>query len=223
MATNEPTGTVDENQPDPDERPQRRREYNGPASTLGVAAVIVVLVGLAIWHFEVRGDDGGVITGEKGFGITALAADQNPTGRAPAARAGRAAPNFRLPDLSGAPVQLTDYRGRWVLVNFWASWCAPCRSETPDLQAFAERHPEQVAVVGVNQQETAGVAADFVAQYLVRYPILLDRDGLVSQGYSIGRGLPISMLIDPDGVVVRVYIGRVTPEDLDAIASEHLT
>lgn len=208
--------------PDPDERPQRRREYSGSASTLGVAAAIVALVAAAIWYFELRDDGGGGTITQEGFGITALASGQNPTDKAPAARKGRAAPDFRLPGLDGAAVQLTDYRGKWVLVNFWASWCVPCRTESPDLQAFAERYPDRVVVLGVNQQEPRDTAADFAHQFRLTYPIVLDRDGLVSQGYAIGRGLPISLLVDPTGVVAEVVIGRVTTEQLEKIAREHL-
>jgi thiol-disulfide isomerase/thioredoxin len=205
---------------EPDERPQRRREYSGAGSTLGVAALIVVAVAVAIWWFELRGGDGGVLAGKPGLGIVVLPAEANATGQAPAARAGRPAPNFRLEGLDGTISSLVDYRGKWVIVNFWASWCGPCRAETPDLQALFDAHRDRLVVVGVNQQETKDTAGTFVKQFRLSYPVLLDRTGEVSEGYSVGRGLPVSLLLNPQGVVVRVILGRIPPDQLESIARE---
>jgi cytochrome c biogenesis protein CcmG/thiol:disulfide interchange protein DsbE len=206
--------------PVPDERPDKRREYSGPASTLGLAALVVAVVALGIWWFELRGADGPG-TPERGeFGIVALPADLNPTGRAARSEPGRAAPDFRLETVTGAPSRLTDYRGRYVLVNFWASWCGPCRGETPDLQQFARRMGDRAIVLGVNQQEDAATARSFIEQFGVTYPILLDRTGEVSLAFQVGRGLPVSVLVDPSGIVVRIYTGRITREQLDEIAAQ---
>ncbi len=198
----------------PDERPQRRREYSGPGSTLGLAALIVLVVGFAIWYFEFRdgtGSAGGAAT--PGLGIIELPPGTNPTDQSPAAREGRAAPNFRLATADEAgTATLAEYRGKYVLVNFWASWCGPCAEETPDLQAFHEQHSDRVVVLGVNQQEQPGAARDFLARFGVTYPVVLDRSGEVSQAYGVGRGLPISFLVDPAGVVEKVVFGRLTED-----------
>lgn len=208
----------------PDERPQRRREYTGAGSTLGVAALIVLAVGLGIWWFELRGDGGGG-GNNAGLGVVALPEELNPTGAAPAAQAGRAAPDFRLATLDGQTAALTDFRGRYVLVNFWASWCGPCRGETPDLQRMHERlaGTGRLAILGVNQQEPRAAAKEFADRFDVEYPILLDTTGEVSVAYRVGVGLPVTFLIDPDGVIVRVYIGRIAQADLDAIEAEYLS
>jgi peroxiredoxin len=206
----------------PDERPQRRREYSGPGSTLGIAALVIVVVGALVWWFEFRGDGGGDRVGGEGLGIVALAEELNPTGRAPAGDRGRAAPNFRLaPVDEGSPLTLSDYRGKWVLLNFWASWCGPCRGETPELQAFWERMEAQgLVVIGVNQQETPDTARNFTEEFGVTYPVVLDRDGDVSVAYRVGSGLPISMLVDPEGVIERVFIGAVSEENLSSIEQD---
>ena len=204
----------------PDERPQRRREYSGASSTLGVAALIVLTIGVAIWYFEFRGESGGA-TGEAGFGIVAL--PSNPTNQPAAARIGRAAPDFRLRTPSGESATLSDFRGRYVLVNFWASWCGPCRAEAPDLQALSLSYGSRLVVLGVNQQETSRDATEFVNQFGVTYPVVLDITGEVSEGYHVGRGLPITFLLNPEGVIVNVYIGRLTEARLAELVAEYLS
>ena len=204
----------------PDERPQQRREYAGPGFTFGIAALVVAVVGFGIWFLEIRGDGGGV-EAEPGMGVVALAESLNPTGEAPAAEVGRAAPAFRLRSPDGAVAELTDYpRPKYVLLNFWASWCGPCRGETPTLQAFFERQAPGLVVIGVNQQETAETAGAFADQFAVTYPIALDADGQVSGAYRVSTGLPVSFLIDPDGVIQRVHLGALTDSDLAELAAE---
>ncbi|MGE5596065.1 MAG: redoxin domain-containing protein [Hyphomicrobiales bacterium] len=205
----------------PDERPQRRREYSGATSTLGLAAVVVLAVGFAIWWFELRQDSAAIDDGV--YGIVDLADAQNPTSKKPAAEEGRAAPDFVLPGLMGGEVQLTAYRGKFVLLNFWASWCPPCRQETPDLQALAEDPAAgNLVIIGVNQQEADDVAADFIDDYGVTYPIAMDHAGEVSVAYRVSRDLPVSMLVDPSGVIAKIYIGQLTGDQIDAIRSEYL-
>lgn len=207
---------------EPDERPQRRREYSGALQTLGLAAVIVLVVGFAIWWFELR-EDGGAEIRTEGYGLAELPEELNPTGRDPSSEVGRAAPNFLLKGYPGGEVSLTDYRGQWVLVNFWASWCPPCRQETPLLQSFATEHDGQLVVIGVNQQEPADVAGEFVERYEVTYPIALDLTGEVSVAYRVSRGgLPASLLIDPDGVIREIHRGQVRRQDLEKLAAEYL-
>ncbi len=207
--------------PPPEERYTRRREYTGAGSTLGIAALIVLAVGLAIWWFEIRGTDDAGNVSTKGLGVVELPAALNPTGQPPAAQDGRAAPDFRLATPDGTTVRLSDYRGKWVVVNFWASWCGPCRQETPELQRLADRHPQTLVVIGVNQQESAGVAAKFAGQFDVAYPIALDADGAVSVAYRV-TGLPRTLLVDPAGVVRYSGNGRITEGQVAKLEAEYL-
>ena len=206
----------------PDERPQRRREYSGAGSTLGLAALIVIVVGAGLWFFEFRDAGSGSGSGTSGMGIVALAEHLNATGKAPAAEVGRAAPNFKLESPDGKVAQLDAYRGIYVVVNFWASWCGPCRGETPDLQALFESANDggapALVVLGVNQQEEPDTAKKFASQFVVTYPILLDRSGEVSEGYRVGRGLPVTVLVNPDGVIEKIYLGQLSDAALREIA-----
>lgn len=205
----------------PDERPHRRREYSGPGSTLGLAALVVLVVAGLIWWFEFRGDTGVAPSGASGLGVVGLPQELNPTGRPPSAEVGRAAPDFRLAALEGEPVQLSQFRGQYVLVNFWASWCGPCRGETPDLVSLSQRTEGRgLVVIGVNQQESRETAAAFASEFAVPYPVLLDPDGEVSVSYRVGSGLPITMLIDPSGVIQHVYIGQLDDADFAQIEEE---
>ncbi|MFN8618110.1 MAG: TlpA disulfide reductase family protein [Dehalococcoidia bacterium] len=204
----------------PDERPQRRREYSGPGSTLGLAALIVLVVAAGIWYFEFRGGDGSGGSSSSAYGIESLPESLNPTGKSPAAREGRAAPNFRLESTAQATPALTDFRGKWVLLNFWASWCPPCRDETPDLQSFYEHNNNRgLVVLGVNQQEKPDAARSFLQEFGVTYTSVLDTDGEVSETYGVGRGLPISFLVAPSGVIEKVYFGRLSEDNFSEIAA----
>ena len=204
----------------PDERPQRRREYSGPLSTLGAAALVIFSVGLLLWYFQFRGSEGSGAAGEGGrYGLVALPPELS-SGEEPAVREGRIAPDFLLPTLDGGEARLSDFRGRWVLVNLWASWCGPCRAETPLLQElYASRETDDLVVLGVNMQETDDAARRFVQEFAVTYPILLDRSGEVSALY-LQAGPPNTYVIDPDGRIVRIHLGQVRAEDLEAWAAE---
>ena len=126
-----------------------------------------------------------------------------------------AAPAFDLPRL-GAPgerVSLADFAGRPVVVNFWASWCVPCRKEMPAFQAVYERIGAKVAFVGVNHQDGRSAAEEFQAATGVRYPSGYDPQGKVAAAYGL-FGLPTTVLID-DGRIVARKVGEVTQRELE--------
>ena len=141
-----------------------------------------------------------------------LAADR------PAAPAiGYAAPQFTLTALNGEEFDLSSLRGTPVVLNFWATWCPPCRAELPELQAASERYEGQVAIIGVNQAETAGAVAEAAEGIGLTFPIPLDRSGSVSRLYGV-RSLPTTFFIDRDGVIRQIQNGPVT----DAVLAQLL-
>jgi peroxiredoxin len=117
--------------------------------------------------------------------------------------------NFKLHNLDNQPVHLTDFRGQWVIVNFWATWCAPCLLEMPELQAFHEARHHRVATLGVNLEEmTANQIRPFITKLGITFPILLS-DGHQIPGFQV-KGLPTTFLISPDGQIADAFLGAVS-------------
>jgi peroxiredoxin len=203
----------------PDERPQRRREYSGASSTLGLAMLIVIAVGVGIWWFEFRDNGSAGGAAGDGYGVIPLPVAANTTGKSAAAQIGRAAPDFRLRAPDGSVATLDSFRGKYVLLNFWASWCVPCQSEAPILQKLTDGTPANLVVLGVNQQEDAGAAKQFEKDFQLTYPVVLDFDGDVSQAYHV-IGLPVTFLIGPDGVIQRAYSGPLSDSDIAKLKQE---
>jgi cytochrome c biogenesis protein CcmG, thiol:disulfide interchange protein DsbE len=129
---------------------------------------------------------------------------------------GEAAPTGALPRLEGGGSgSLAEYRGRWVLVNFWASWCVPCREESPALQAFYRRHRAHgFTVLGIDTRDLTGDGRAFVGRYRVTYPQLRDGDG--DYGHDFGTsGVPESFLANRQGRLVLIRRGPVDREYLN--------
>lgn len=113
--------------------------------------------------------------------------------------AGTPAPEFELRTLDGRLVTLADYRGKTLMVNFWATWCPPCRAEMPDMeQVYQEAKDTGFVVLAINIQEANQPIQQFVDKYGLTFPILLDVSGEVSQRYGV-QSLPTSFFIDPEG------------------------
>lgn len=133
-----------------------------------------------------------------------------------------AAPAFSLPRFDGGTLALSSLRGRYVLVNFWASWCIPCRDEAPLLERASREYAERgLVVVGVNIQDLEPEARKFIAEFKISYPNVRDRDGRVSRAYGT-TGVPESFFIDREGQVVRKFPGaavewRLWQEAIDAL------
>jgi thiol-disulfide isomerase/thioredoxin len=129
---------------------------------------------------------------------------------------GQSRPDFSLVDLDGARVEAGDFAGRAMLVNFWATWCAPCRREMPVLQAASKRHGEALAVVGIALDDPEPVAS-FVDELGIDYTILVGQDDVLdvqrAWGNDVGA-MPYTVLVDGEGIVRWRHYGEVTAEEL---------
>ena len=141
----------------------------------------------------------------------------------PAPRAGFRAPDFTLATLDGQSVTLSELQGRPVLINFWATWCPPCRAELPAIQAAYDQYADQgLVVLGVDMAEPPDVVAAFVQQFGLRFPIPLDRDGEVATRYKV-RAIPTSFFVDRQGIVRSVFIGPMNGPLIEDRLSQILT
>lgn len=125
-------------------------------------------------------------------------------------------PDKTLPRLQGSGSgAIADYRGEWVLVNFWASWCEPCRSEAPELERFQRAHgSEDFTVLGINLDDTSTDAKAFVREFGLTFPQLRDGDGRERRDAWGMTGFPESFLVNPQGKVALIRRGPVTEEYL---------
>lgn len=133
---------------------------------------------------------------------------------------GDPAPAGALPKLDGGGSEsLADYRGRWVLVNFWASWCVPCKQEAPELERFQRQNGgAKFTVVGIDSRDLSGDGRAFARRYELSYPQLRDGDGAMAHDFGT-TGVPENYLIDPRGKVRLLVRGPVTEEYLqDSVA-----
>jgi len=130
------------------------------------------------------------------------------------------ASEFTLKDIQGNTHHLTDYRGKWVLVNFWASWCAPCLEELPDLVALHNAHKDtDLVVIGIAMEyPSAKVVLDFVKERAIPYPIVLGDRKTAKQIGPVGA-LPISYLFDQTGKLVSSQSGTVTRASVEGFIS----
>lgn len=124
-------------------------------------------------------------------------------------------PDFTLLDIDGKQHRLSDYRGKWVVVNYWATWCPPCLEEIPELVDFHDRHKDRDAVVlGVNMETvTADKLRQFVEENFVSYPVLPGSPTMDTVGPV--RGLPTTYLVAPDGRLVARQVGGITAAGIE--------
>jgi thiol-disulfide isomerase/thioredoxin len=122
------------------------------------------------------------------------------------------APDFSLISLQGDKVKLTELRGKAVVLNFWATWCGPCRMEMPLLQAYADEYQADLVILPINNDETPATIQKFVDELGLRLDMVLDPGAKVTQAYRV-RGFPTTIFIDKDGIIRFQHIG-VLNEDL---------
>ncbi len=126
------------------------------------------------------------------------------------------APALSGPSLFGGSVSLSNYRGRFVLVNFFASWCASCRTEMPQLVSFAKAESKLVQIFGVDYDDENASAKSFLSAYGANWPVLVDSNGQTALRWGVSEP-PESFLIAPNGKVVTKIIGPITAKQLSVL------
>lgn len=142
----------------------------------------------------------------------------------PAAELRRPAPTFELPDLADpeSRIALADFRGRPVVMNFWASWCDPCREEAPELVRAARKYSSQVRFLGVNILDGRDEALDYVDEFEIGFPNVRDARAVIAKRYGVS-GAPETVFIDRGGDVVGKYIGAFRRGQLEELVRDLLT
>ena len=124
------------------------------------------------------------------------------------------APLFEGTTLDGEAISLGDLKGKLVLVDFWSSWCPPCRQEGPALaQVYREFQDEDVEFIGVAIWDRESKVAEFIDEIAIPYPNIMDDRGAIAIDYGVS-GIPEKYLVDPDGNLIRKFVGPVQPDDL---------
>jgi len=144
------------------------------------------------------------------FGVCQLGCHSSaePSGGRPGA-VHSAAPAFSLQDINGHPLDLASYRGKVVLLNFWATWCTPCRGEIPSFVQWQDSYgPQGLQILGISMDDGPQPVREFYDKFKMNYPVAVGTDKL-AQSYGGVLGLPVSFLIGRDGKIAAKYIGAV--------------
>jgi len=187
----------------------------GRLTVVSVTLALAVAVGLGLSGCSGRANSVDA-TGGGSFGFVQQAAGQD---FVPAADR-KPAPRLAGDTLSGDKLDVASLRGKPVVINFWASWCAPCREETPHLVQLAAKRPG-VEFVGVNEKEQSvspGLA--FTRDHAVSYPSIFDKNGILAAGWPIALGLPSTVVLDAKGQVAARFTGAVSSDALAGVLDQ---
>ncbi|MBI2940212.1 MAG: TlpA family protein disulfide reductase [Chloroflexi bacterium] len=208
--------TADEQMAAPSPRPRPLPEGEGTtAPARGIGRLAPLLAALALIALGVLALDGGRILGLAGSARSAAG------GESP--QVGYRAPDFRLPTASGGSVQLSQMRGKAIILNFWATWCAPCRAEMPAIERVQKAYADRgVVVLAVDVQEHPDLVRRFVDELGITFDSLLDTDGTVTQQYRL-NALPTTFFIDRGGTIRDLAIGGMTESTIRSKLEKTLT
>lgn len=199
------------------EPPRKLNRRTILTATAGMATLLVAgCAGLGQGTTAGNSSDGSATGGRDG------AAQQSVSSLPPAPKKEHPAPDFTLARLDGGSLSLAELRGTPVILNFWASWCGPCRLEMPHLEEASTKHGEDLVVLGVNLTQRENNLDDvpaFVDEFGLTFPVVLDEDGEVAKLYQV-RGQPASVFIDAKGIVQTVFHGPVTQKFIEERIAE---
>jgi len=191
-----------------DRTPDQRAEGRRGLVMLGALVPLLALLGLLAWALIQSGGQ------PAGIGINRMFG-QVPVDETPAR-------DFSVALFGGGDLRLSELRGQVVMVDFWSSWCGPCREEAPALQeAYRRFRGRGVEFVGVAIWDSEKEATKFIAEVGQQYPTGLDSKGLIAIDYGV-TGIPEKYFVDRDGVLVRKFVGPVTVPELDRVLTELL-
>jgi thiol-disulfide isomerase/thioredoxin len=182
-----------------------------------LAATIIALLAISVpfvWQHDIEAERGLTVSASEPP-VSAMApiashdeADDEAQGGACEANAKPAAMDFAIKDLDGKDVKISDHKGKVILLNFWATWCGPCKAEIPGFVELQEKYKKDLVIVGYSVDDTADKARAFATEYKINYPIML---GLgredVQDAYGPIWGIPASFLISKDGKVCKRHMG----------------
>ncbi len=185
----------------PENKIRGRENRNWLRRSGGILLIVVGLVLIAVYGFNLRFQ----MPGSEAITVAPLVGSQ--------------APNFSLKGLDGNSIELADLRGKNVIINFWATWCGPCRIEMPHFQARHEKYPDDLVILAVNFDEPEKAVQAFVDELGLTFDIVLDPGAVVQTVYEI-RAYPTTYFVDREGVIQKVRIGILTEDLLDEFLAE---
>ena len=172
-------------------------------------AAVVITCGVITWlHFTGAGIS--ALTTDTPTNETPTTVDQSPT----EVSTSRSAPDFTLTDLHGNQVSLGDFSGQPVVINFWATWCPPCRTEMPHLVEAYQREEGKIVFLAISVDEPDDTVRRFAEKYDIPLVILLDDSAKVASDYKV-RSIPVTFFISRDGEVVVRYTGQMSPHRIE--------
>lgn len=195
---------------------------------LTALAGLIIIVGAVVGVLAAAGLVGSQGGGE-GIDKVKLIDTPQPDGLEVGAEVGRLAPNFEIDDFDGVRHRLSDFRGKVVYVNMWATWCVPCGVEMPDIYSLEQSRPDEVVVIAVNRSQPLDTARKWLEGLPrkdggtgVSFAVNgMDPDDTLYRAYR-GLGMPVSYFIDADGVVTRIFNGLITLDVMEQAVNQAL-
>lgn len=184
-----------------------------------IAALLLAMFGYSLYEFidpfsEEAGSEDFNVVEDEGTLEETDETDESDAGPKVGTSVGNVAPDFTLSSTTGETVSLSDYRGQRVMVNFWGTWCPPCRAEMPDMEKFYQENDVEILAVNLTPTESnVSDVTDFIDEFGLSFQVLLDEELAVSSQYGI-QPVPTSFMVDSNGIVQYVALGAVNYEQM---------